>query len=136
MKNRTILPLLLSTLAASAPAYSATVTFSDQIAPIVFRNCTSCHRPGEAAPFSLTNYDEVAKRGKLIASVTKARFMPPWKAEPTAYPFRDERRLTDREIALIADWVEHGMPQGDPRKTPALPKYPAGWQLGQPDLVV
>lgn len=112
-----------------------TVTFNKQIAPIVYNNCSSCHRPGEAAPFSLLSYQDVAKKGRIIASVTSARFMPPWKAERGSYPFRDERRLTDGEIALIGQWVKRGMPEGSGH-APAPPKFASGWMLGEPDMIV
>src|SRR5580704_7113949 len=129
-------------LAAFAPALSLgqtaaqTVTFNKDIAPIVYNNCASCHRPGEAAPFSLLSYQDVSKRGRIIASVTQSRFMPPWKAEATSYPFRDERRLKDSEIALVQQWVKQGMPEGKPSNAPAPPKFASGWMLGEPDLVV
>ena len=112
------------------------VTFSKHIAPIIFNNCAECHRPGEAAPFSLLSYQDVAKRGKIIASVTQSRFMPPWKAEDTSFAFRDQRRLKDTEIALLQEWVKQGMPEGNAGETPALPKFASGWRLGEPDLVV
>lgn len=120
----------------SASSTQSSVTFSEHIAPIIFHNCGSCHRPGEAAPFPLLTYEDVAKRGRLIATVTRSRYMPPWKAEPGSYPFRDERRLTDEQVALIQTWVDQGMPKGDLAKLPPLPDFPAGWQLGQPDLIV
>jgi hypothetical protein len=114
----------------------AQITFSEQIAPIIYERCSGCHRPGEAAPFSLLNYEDVLKHGKLIAAVTAARIMPPWKAEPASYSYRDSRRLTDAELATIQAWVKQGMPEGDPTKTPALPKFTNAWQLGTPDLIV
>ncbi len=128
----TLIPGML--LAANVP--SRPVTFSEQIAPVIFNQCASCHHPGEAAPFSLTSYEEVKKRGALIATVTKSRFMPPWHAAPGFGEFEGERRLTDDQIALIGEWVKEGMPQGDASKTPALPHFTAGWHLGKPDLIV
>ena len=113
-----------------------TVTFNKQIAPIIYQNCASCHRPGEAAPFSLLSYQDVAKKGKIIAAVTQSRYMPPWKPEVTSYPFRDDRRLSDGDIALIQEWVKQGMPEGNPANAPAPPKFASGWMLGQPDLIV
>jgi hypothetical protein len=113
-----------------------TVTFSETIAPIVFDNCATCHRPGEAAPFSLLSYEDVRKRGALIASVTKSGYMPPWHAAHGYGDFSDERRLTPEQISLIDQWVKAGMPQGDPAKTPAAPKFIDGWHLGKPDLIL
>jgi len=113
-----------------------TVTFNKQIAPIIFNNCSSCHRPGEAAPFSLLSYKDVVPKARLIAAVTSSRQMPPWKAEPASYPYRDERRLTDSQIAMIRDWVKQGMPEGKTEDRPEPPKFSSGWMLGEPDLVV
>ena len=127
---------LLLALASAAFPLAAQVTFSENVAPIVFKRCAGCHRPGEAAPFSLLSYEDVAKRGKLVAAVTSSRLMPPWRAEPASYPYKDSRRLTDDELATIQAWVKAGMPQGDPAKTPAPPKFTDGWQLGTPDLIV
>jgi mono/diheme cytochrome c family protein len=116
-------------------AAGAAPTFNKDIAPIIFRNCSPCHRPGEAAPFALLSYADVKRRAKTIAEATESRLMPPWKAEPASFPYRDDRRLTDAEIALIQAWVNGGMAQGS-GEAPAPPKFGSGWALGEPDLVV
>ena len=112
------------------------VTFSQHIAPLVYQHCTSCHRVGEVAPFPLTNYAEVASHGQTIKYVTGTRYMPPWKAEPSYRHFLDQNTLSTTQIQQIRDWVDNGMPQGNPALTPPVPTYPAGSQLGTPDLVV
>jgi mono/diheme cytochrome c family protein len=128
--------------AAPAPARAtpanlpAAVTFAEHVAPIVFDRCASCHRPGEAGPFPLLTYKDVRKRGKLIQQVTARRFMPPWHPAPGHGEFQNERRLSDEQIALLKRWVETGMAEGEPARLPELPKFPEGWQLGKPDLVV
>jgi hypothetical protein len=111
-------------------------TFSKEVASILFQQCAVCHRPGEAAPFSLLTYQDAKKRGKVIARVTESRQMPPWKAEKGDVAFRNERRLTDEQIAVLRRWVDAGMPEGDPAQTPAVPTFADGWALGKPDLVV
>ena len=111
-------------------------TFNQDIAPIIFHNCSSCHRSGEAAPFPLLSYEQVARKGKLIGRVTASRYMPPWKAEPVSFAYRDERRLTDQQIALIQKWVSEGMPEGEGTQKPVPPVFSSGWQLGEPDLVL
>src|SRR5215471_12798938 len=117
-------------------AFAATPTFNKDIAPILYQNCASCHRPGEVAPFSLLTYDDAAKRAALISTVTAKRYMPPWKAEPGVGHFADERLLTDGQIALIQDWAKNGHPEGDTKDKPALPKFPEGWLAGKPDAVL
>lgn len=119
----------------AANAYAATPTFNRDIAPILYENCATCHRPGQVAPFPLLSYDDVAKRAGLIAIVTQKRYMPPWKAEPGYGHFQDERRLTDGQIALIADWARNGAPEGDPRQKRKPPQFASGWLGGRPDLV-
>jgi mono/diheme cytochrome c family protein len=127
--------LVAVTFAVQSASAGDTVTFNREIAPIIYRNCSACHRPGEAAPFTLLSYKDVAKKGKMIAKVTSSHLMPPWKAEVASYPYRDERRLTEGEIALIQAWVKGNMPEGRGAK-PEPPKFASGWQLGEPDLVV
>ena len=124
---------------ASAPQRSSEprrVTFNREIAPIVFHSCSSCHRPGEAAPFSLLNYSDVRKHARQIVDVTQSRAMPPWLPEPQKLKFADELRLSDTEIDLIKSWVEQGEVEGDPSPLPAQPKFVEGWRLGKPDLVL
>ncbi len=129
-------PILFLLLVPAVLAAEDNITFNKHIAPIIYNNCASCHRPGEAAPFSLLSYQDVQKRGKTIAAVTAAKFMPPWKAEPGSYPFKDERRLKDSEVALIQQWVKQGMPEGKASDAPPAPKFASGWMLGEPDLVI
>jgi hypothetical protein len=127
---------VLFVLAAGTLVAADRVTFSENIAPIVYANCVTCHRPGEAAPFALISYEDVKRRGSLIAAVTQSRYMPPWHAAHGYGEFADERRLTDAQIAAIGDWVKQGMPQGDAAKMPKLPQFPDGWHLGKPDLIL
>jgi mono/diheme cytochrome c family protein len=123
--------------ARRAPQPEAATTFAATIAPILYANCVTCHRSGEAAPFPLISYEDVAKRGDLIAEVTQSKYMPPWHAAPGHGEFLGERRLTDAQIAAIGGWVKAGMPRGDASKMPKLPAFPSeGWRLGQPDLIL
>lgn len=117
-----------------AAAAGAAPTYNKDIAPILYENCATCHRPGEVAPFSLLTYQDAVKRAKLIATATEKRFMPPWKPEPGYGEFAHERRLTDTQIATIAEWASAGAPEGD-GKPPALPKFSEGWQASEPSAV-
>jgi tetratricopeptide (TPR) repeat protein len=113
-----------------------TITFNQHIAPIVFSHCSSCHRPGESAPFSLLTYDDVYSHRRQIVEVTKDRFMPPWPPELGHLPFLGERKLSAEQIAEIAAWVDSGAKEGDSANPPKAPVFISGWQLGEPDLVV
>lgn len=129
--------IVISVPCASAQS-KPSITFSRDIAPIVFENCARCHRPGESAPFSLLTYQEVKKHATQIETVTRARIMPPWLPAPQAQAlkFADAARLSDEQIATIKKWVDEGAPEGNPAELPPPPKFVEGWQLGQPDLVL
>ena len=126
--------VLASALAGSLGAQD--VTFTEHIAPIVFNNCTSCHRPGEIGPFQLMTYRDVSKRAKMIRRVTKKRYMPPWNPVKGHGEFLGERRLTGEQIALIDKWIETGKNEGDPKKLPQMLDFAHGWVLGKPDMIV
>jgi len=111
-----------------------TVDFNHDIAPIIFKRCSACHRPGEAGPFPLLTYADVKKHASQIADVTRRRYMPPWLPAPGFGDFSDEQRLTDEELKLISDWAATGAPEGEDSVTP--PQFTEGWQLGPPDLIV
>jgi Flp pilus assembly protein TadD len=112
------------------------VTYTQQIAPILYKNCTSCHRPGGAGPFSLMTYADARRWGQQMLRVTQSRYMPPWLPEPGYGEFAENRRLSDTDLNLIREWVAAGMAQGDLANAPALPRYDVTWQLGPPDLVL
>ncbi|MBV8780767.1 MAG: cytochrome c [Phycisphaerae bacterium] len=132
--------LLIGTMPVRVRAQPSTVpsvTFAHDVAPILYANCASCHRAGEAGPFPLMSYDDAKKHADIIAAVVKTRQMPPWKAESGYGHFLNERHLTDDQIATLAAWNAAGAPEGDPSQTPPAPSFPeGGWQLGKPDLVV
>jgi peroxiredoxin len=113
---------------------SAAVTYHREVAPILQEHCQSCHRPGQVAPFSLLTYADARKWGAEIKTFTGGRQMPPWKPEPGHGEFEGVRRLDDREIALLGQWVDAGMPEGNPKNGPAPRQWPEGWMLGKPDL--
>lgn len=124
------------TLHISEPGVPEEVTYSEHIAPILQRECQSCHRQGEVAPFSLVDYSDAQAWATEIAVYTKARLMPPWKPAAGYGRFKNERRLTDTEIAMISRWVETGAPAGELDAVPPAPKFPEGWALGEPDWIV
>lgn len=129
--------LVVFAAAASLPAQTASSqSFSRDIAPIIYRYCADCHRPGESAPFSLLTYKDVKAHAHQIAAVTRKRFMPPWLPAPGPFPLEDARRLTDAQIDTIRRWVEAGAPEGDPATAPKPPHFEPGWELGKPDLIV
>ncbi len=127
---------LFAIVALAAAANAAAPTFNKDIAPILYHNCATCHRPGEVAPFSLLTYSDAARKAGLLATVTEKRVMPPWKAEPGYGSFANERRLSEQQIALIRDWTKAGAPEGEAKDKPALPAFPNGWEGGQPDKVL
>src|SRR6266404_8407126 len=101
-------------------------TWAKDVAPIVFKRCVECHRPGEVAPMAFTNYQEVRPWAKSIKERVVTRAMPPWLADPHFGAFRNDRRMNQQEIDTITAWVGAGAPEGDAKDLPALPKFEEG----------
>jgi tetratricopeptide (TPR) repeat protein/mono/diheme cytochrome c family protein len=125
---------VLNHAAAAVPAPAP--TFYRSIAPIIYQNCSTCHRPGGSGPFSLVNYDDVKRHASQIADLTRRRYMPPWLPEAGHGEFEEERRLSDKQIEVIQDWVRHGTPAGRPADSPPAPKFNSEWTLGAPDMLL
>ncbi len=128
--------LIVCILTARSVEAQSRVTFTRDVAPIIWSHCATCHRSGAVAPFSLTTYDDVKRRATLIRDVTARRIMPPWKPTPGSGDFADSRRLSDADLATLQRWVDDGVPEGNRADLPPLPRWESGWQLGVPDLVV
>lgn len=115
---------------------SAAVTFSKDVAPILYAKCATCHRPGEMAPMSLMTYKEVRPWAKSIREKVLSKEMPPWYADPNHGQWANDASLTQEQIATIRAWVDGGVKEGDPKDLPPAPKFSnTGWKFGQPDAV-
>ena len=135
-----ILTALVLVVAANQPrhlaaSHLADPTFSD-VAPVLYKNCTSCHRTGGLAPFSLIEYDSASPYLAEMKEAVAQNKMPPWHAEAPRGVFRNDRRLEDSERELILKWLATGAQEGDKKKLPPKPVYPTSWNIGTPDLVV
>ena len=111
------------------------INFSEHIAPIIYNNCTECHRVGGAGPMPFTSYEEVASLGVMVDYVIQSGYMPPWHADPDYSNFLGERVLSDTEKQLISDWIDGGMIQGDPSLEAQIPEFIEGSVVGVPDAV-
>jgi mono/diheme cytochrome c family protein len=115
---------------------SPAVTFSKDVAPIIYNNCVVCHQPGETAPMAFLNYKQVRPWAKSIREVVIDKEMPPWYADPNHGEFMNDRRLSQKEIDTIIAWVDQGAKEGDPKDLPPAPKLrEEGWSIGKPDIV-
>lgn len=120
----------------AAQAHGPRITYTRDIAPIINTRCLNCHREGQAAPFALGSYEQVAKRADWIVSVTQDRIMPPWIPNPGHERFVGERWLTDRELVLLEQWADSGRARGHETDQPPTPEFAEGWLLGEPDMVL
>jgi hypothetical protein len=119
---------------AAAPPRAA-VTYTKDVAPILFKSCTSCHRPSMSAPMSLMSYDEVRPWARAIKQRVVNREMPPWSADRAHGTFKNDPSLPQLEIDMIAAWVDNGAARGNDRDMPPVPRYVEGWTIGTPDAV-
>jgi hypothetical protein len=128
-----------ATAAAPTPnsndAEAGSVTWAEHVAPILFENCASCHRPGQTAPMSLLSYADTRPWAKSLRRVTTERVMPPWFASPDHGEFVEDPTLSEGEIETISRWVAAGAPAGDLAKAPQPPVFDSEWKHGQPDAI-
>lgn len=122
--------------AVAQPAMSAPApTFNKDIAPILYANCTSCHRPGEIGPMSLLTFKDARPWAKAIGTRVANGTMPPWHADPAYGQFSNERRLTDAQKSAIARWASSGAAEGKAEDLPPAPTYAEGWNF-TPDAIL
>lgn len=112
------------------------VTFSKNVAPILYGNCVECHRPGDIAPMSLLTYKDARPWAGAIREAVVSRTMPPWHADPRYGHFSNDARLSKAEIETMDAWAKAGAPEGDPRDMPPLPKFVEGWKIGTPMAII
>jgi len=119
------------------PAELPGVNYAEHVAPILQRHCQECHRPHQAAPLSLLNFEDAADNVRMIAEVVRERRMPPAFGDPRFGDFANRRALSQAEISAIAAWAEAGAPRGNPaNEPPPLEWSHDAWNIGSPDLIV
>lgn len=127
-------------IAFPAMAHSADFTkisYANEVAPIIAKNCVACHTQGGIAPFAMDSYEKVKGFAPMIRETIRTDRMPPYNADPHVGSFRDDQNLSVADQKTLVHWIEAGAPRGDgadPLKTGAKPA--AEWELGQPDLVM
>ena len=129
-------PIVLKASAAAAIDSPSTVNFTRDVAGILKTHCQECHRSGGIGPFSLTNYDDAVLWADDLVSFTADKTMPPWKLVEGHGDFQNARRMSDKEIGVIASWVKAGCPKGNDSDMPAPIKAVDGWKVGTPDIIL
>ena len=122
-------------VSAMAGEAETTPTFTKDVAPILFENCVSCHRPNHLAPMSLMSYDEARPWARAVKTKVVAREMPPWGAAPDVQAYKNDASLSQSEIDTIAAWVDGGAPKGLDADLSPAPEFAEGWSIGEPDLI-
>ena len=135
MARLCVLTVVICALASVGTAATPSVTFHKDVLPILQKNCQTCHRPGEVAPFSLMSYTDARPWAKAIKAAVVSQKMPPWFADPKVGHFSNERRLTQEQIATLVSWADNGAPEGDSKDAPTPLKFVDGWNI-KPDLQV
>ncbi len=125
---------LIARTKANRPA--GNVTYANQVARLLQKNCQECHRPGEIAPFALLNYDQAKGWADMIQEVVREGRMPPWYADPRYSKFANDRRLSKEEKETLLAWVDRGCPKGDEKDLPPPKAWHDGWWIGKPDAVI
>jgi hypothetical protein len=124
------------TLEARPRLAADSLTFTADVAPILYHNCVMCHRPGGIAPFSMLDFDTVTGRFKDIVDVLREGKMPPWQAVAPPGTFRNERHISDADKQTILRWIAEGGRYGNAAQLPPAPVFTTDWDIGVPDAIV
>jgi hypothetical protein len=134
--NPLFVRLFLCAGLSAAIVTAGEVTFSHDVAPILYRHCVGCHHAGDIAPMPLMTYTETRPWASAIREAVLTRKMPPWKADPHYGEWANDPRLSDAEIATLKAWAEGAKLEGSPKDMPPAPEFPDGWKIGKPNLVI
>jgi hypothetical protein len=120
----------------SEPA-SKEISYNNEIAPILQKNCVGCHSPGQIGPFAMSSYKKVKGWSAMIEEVLLDRRMPPWHADPHFGKFANDRALAASEEHALLNWIHQGCPRGNSNDPLTNTEPPAvTWKLGKPDFIV
>jgi hypothetical protein len=135
MSMRVELLAAMGSVLACSLAAASSVTFSKDVAPILEKNCQGCHRPGEAAPFSLLTYEQARPWARAMKEAVRLKKMPPWFADPHYGKFSNDQSMTPKDVDTIAAWADAGAPEGDRKDLPPARNFVEGWAIPKPDIV-
>jgi hypothetical protein len=62
--------------------------------------------------------------------------MPPWHADPRHGKFSNDRSLSKADHDTLLAWIDQGCPKGDEKDLPPPKRFPEGWHIGKPDVVL
>lgn len=131
--------LTFATLALAATSFAdddaESATFSKDVAPIFFKGCVTCHRPGDIGPMSLMDYKSVRPWVKSIKKSIADGTMPPWHADSSAVKYRNDLSLSPQEKETVLRWIDQGAPEGNAKDLPAAPVFDDTWAMGKPDII-
>jgi hypothetical protein len=127
---------LFLAICLALPAVAGDVTFTHDVAPILYQHCVACHHPNDIAPMSLLTYKDARPWAAAIKQAVVTGKMPPWKADPAHGKWSNDARLSDAEKNTLLAWINGAKLEGDPKDMPPTPVFPDGWKIGKPDAIV
>ena len=128
--------LLLPFLFAFSLTAQSQPTWANDVAPILYKHCVTCHRVGGVGSFPLQTWTDAKLKAPDVLDAVQSRYMPPWRANPSYRHFKDENYLSSTDIQTIADWVDGGLKPGDLSQAPPLPNFQNGSQLSTVDIAL
>lgn len=119
-------------------AEHASLSYVNDIAPIIAENCAECHREGGIAPFAMDSSLAVQGWSPMIREVVLTKRMPPGQIDnKVGHKMKNEMNLSDEEMQKLVRWVDAGSPvDGDEDPLTALTWPDTKWTLGEPDMIV
>ena len=114
------------------------LSYSKDIAPILEKNCVSCHHDGAIAPWSMSSHAMVRGWSPMMREVVMTRRMPPGQIDShQGKAFEDIAGLTTAEQQKLISWIDQGARKDDAADPlAALTFNDPKFSLGEPDIVL
>ena len=123
--------------AAKTAHQQASVSYTDDIVPILQENCVSCHHDGAIGPWSMSSHAMVRGWSPMMREVVMTRRMPPGQIDGhVGKKIAEVAGLSIEEKQKLIHWIDAGAPMGegvDP--LPQMTFTDGRFSLGEPDMV-
>ncbi len=119
-------------------ASTESLSYTNDIVPILKDNCVKCHREGAIAPWAMSSHSMIKGFAPMIREVVMTRRMPPGQIDAhVGRQMTNPPGLSIDETRRLVSWIDSGSPKdglSDPLEDiePKIEKF----SLGEPDLVL
>ena len=122
----------------SSFAEKDSVSYTEEVVPILKENCVKCHREGAIAPWAMSSHEMIKGFSPMIREVVLTQRMPPGQIDThVGRPIENVPGLTIEERKRLVSWIDAGSPKdGGADPLADVEAEVQKFSLGEPDIVL